>query len=88
MIAPKPDLTALTGNYRKIPVLQIGAHIYCDTKLMIREIEERCPDTPLTPPELQGAAEMIADWADYRLFQHAAAPTFLKSVIWYRKISR
>src|SRR6202023_112131 len=26
----KPDLTALTGGYRKTPVLQIGADIYCD----------------------------------------------------------
>ena len=86
VIAPKPDLTPLTGGYRKIPVLQIGAHIYCDTKLMIREIEKRYPDTPLTPPALLGAAELLADWADYRLFSHAAAPVFLKSVNWCRKI--
>ena len=59
VIAPKPDLTPLTGGYRKIPVLQIGAHIYCDTKLMIREIEKRYPDTPLTPPALLGAAECL-----------------------------
>src|SRR5579871_4479546 len=25
MVMPKPDLTALTGGYRKTPVLQIGA---------------------------------------------------------------
>ena len=30
VIMPKPDLTALTGGYRKTPVLQIGADIYCD----------------------------------------------------------
>ena len=75
VIAPKPDLTPLTGGYRKIPVLQIGAHIYCDTKLMIREIEKRHPETALTPTELLGAAELIADWADYRLFSHAAGPS-------------
>ncbi|HEX3451354.1 MAG TPA: glutathione S-transferase N-terminal domain-containing protein, partial [Isosphaeraceae bacterium] len=33
-IMPKPDLTALTGGYRKTPVLQIGADIYCDTALI------------------------------------------------------
>jgi hypothetical protein len=32
-VMPKPDLTALTGGYRKTPVLQIGADIYCDTSL-------------------------------------------------------
>ena len=30
-IMPKPDLTALTGGYRKTPVMQVGADIYCDT---------------------------------------------------------
>ena len=33
VIMPKPDLTALTGGYRKTPVLQIGADIYCDSQL-------------------------------------------------------
>ena len=31
MIAPKPDLTPLTGGYRGTPVLQIGADVYVDT---------------------------------------------------------
>ena len=75
VIAPKPDLTPLTGGYRKIPVLQIGAHIYCDTLLIIRELEKRFPETPLTPPHLAHAAEMIADWADHRVFSNAAMPT-------------
>ena len=78
VVAPKPDLTPLTGGYRKIPVLQIGAHIYCDTKLMIREIEKRHPATPLTPPELLGAAELLADWADHRLFANAATPSIFE----------
>lgn len=75
VVAPKPELTKLTGGYRKIPVMQIGAHIYCDTLLIIRELEKRFPDTPLTPPHLAHAAEMIADWADHRVFSNAAMPT-------------
>ncbi len=75
MIAPKPDLTPLTGGYRRIPVLQMGAHIYCDTKLIISQIERTHTDTPLTPAPLQGVADMIADWADHRMFSHAAMPT-------------
>ena len=39
MVMPKPDLTALTGGYRKTPVLQIGADIYCDTSCIARELE-------------------------------------------------
>ena len=38
VIMPKPDLTALTGGYRKTPVLQIGADIYCDSQLIMREL--------------------------------------------------
>jgi len=76
--APKPDLTPLTGGYRKIPVLQIGAHVYCDTKLIIREIESRYPATPLTPPELVGAADLLSDWADHRLFSNAASPAIFE----------
>ena len=75
VVAPKPDLTPLTGGYRRIPVLQIGAHIYCDTLLIIRELEKRFPDTPLTPPHLAHAAEMIADWTDHRMFANAAMPS-------------
>ena len=74
-IAPKPALTPLTGGYRRIPVLQIGAHVYCDTALMVRELERRFPEPYLTPPALLGAAEIVADWADHRLFSMAALPT-------------
>ncbi|RZI55153.1 MAG: glutathione S-transferase family protein, partial [Pseudomonas sp.] len=35
-IMPKPDLMPLTGGYRKTPVLQVGADIYCDTALIAR----------------------------------------------------
>ena len=46
-IMPKPDLMPLTGGYRKTPVLQVGADIYCDTQLIMLEIERRCPKPPL-----------------------------------------
>ena len=40
---PKPDLTPLTGGYRRTPVLQIGADIFCDTQLIVAELERRYP---------------------------------------------
>ena len=48
-IMPKPDLMPLTGGYRKTPVLQVGADIYCDTQLIMLEIEKRAPKPPLLP---------------------------------------
>ena len=49
MVMPKPDLTALTGGYRKTPVLQIDADIYCDSQLIMRELERRHPSPSLYP---------------------------------------
>ena len=49
MVMPKPDLTALTGGYRKTPVLQVGADVYCDTSLIALELERRQPEPTLFP---------------------------------------
>ena len=46
---PRPDLMPLTGGYRRTPVLQIGADIYCDTQCITRELERRFPEPPLVP---------------------------------------
>lgn len=79
-VAPKPELTPLTGGYRRIPVLQIGAHVYCDTALIAREIERRHPETPLTTPEWHGMAELLASWADRTLFG-MVAPVVIGEVL-------
>src|SRR5262249_12228056 len=65
VIMPKPNLTALTGGYRKTPVLQIGADIYCDSQLIMRELERRYP-TPSFYPAGHGAADALAWWAASR----------------------
>lgn len=43
---PRPLLDALTGGYRRVPVLQVGADIYCDTHLILRAIDRLQPGTP------------------------------------------
>src|SRR5438270_16915 len=55
-IMPKPNLTALTGGYRKTPVLQIGADIYCDSQLIMRELERRYPTPSFYPAAGVGLA--------------------------------
>jgi glutathione S-transferase len=75
-IAPKPALTALTGGYRRIPVLQIGADIYCDTRRILAELDRRFPVPGLVPPGTGGEAEMIAAWADRALFADALGLVF------------
>ena len=34
-LPPKPLLMPLTANYRRVPVLQIGADIHCDSQNII-----------------------------------------------------
>ena len=67
-IMPKPNLTALTGGYRKTPVLQIGADIYCDTALIANVLERIAPAPTLYPAEAEGIARTLAQWADSTLF--------------------
>ena len=64
MVMPKPDLTALTGGYRKTPVLQIGADIYCDTNCIARELEQRFPQPSFFPDGGPGLAFALAVWAE------------------------
>ena len=49
VVMPKPDLTELTGGYRRTPTLQIGADIYCDTKGIARVLERLHPEPALIP---------------------------------------
>jgi glutathione S-transferase len=76
-IMPKPNLTALTGGYRKTPVLQIGADIYCDSQLIMRELERRYP-TPSFYPAGRGAADALAWWAEKTTFLPAVSIAFAK----------
>ncbi|MBI5278071.1 MAG: glutathione S-transferase family protein [Burkholderiales bacterium] len=68
VIMPKPDVLALTGGYRRTPVLQVGADVYCDTALICDVLEHVRPDPTLYPPHLKGVCRIFAQWADSSLF--------------------
>lgn len=72
-IMPKPDLMPLTGGYRKTPVLQIGADIYCDTALIARLLDRLQPTPALYPAAQAAQLQMTARWADSALFSAAVA---------------
>ena len=82
VVMPKPDVLALTGGYRKTPLLQVANHVYCDTALIARVLERVQPEPTLYPDAL---AEITAEWADTALFDAAAAmstrPTTLDRVM-------
>ena len=72
-VMPKPDLVALTGGYRRAPVLQIGADVYCDTALIADVLEHLQPEPTLFPEPEKGLARILAQWADSQLFWAAMA---------------
>lgn len=72
---PKPDLLPLTGGYRKTPVMQIGADIYCDTQIIIRELERRFPQ-PTVFPYGKGLPYALALWADRAFFMPTVGVVF------------
>ena len=61
---PKPDLMPLTGGFRRTPVLQIGADVYCDTLRIAMELDRRCPEPPLLPESGTGFGGILATWAE------------------------
>lgn len=76
VIMPKPDLVPLTGGYRRIPVLQIGADVFCDSALIVRELEQRFGGPTLYPSGGSGFACAVEQWCDKGLFQSAVVAIF------------
>ena len=72
---PKPDLMPLTGGYRKTPVMQIGADIFCDTQIILRELERRYP-SPSFFPYGRGLPYALAFWSDRLFFMPSVGVVF------------
>lgn len=72
VICPKPELAVLTGGYVRIPVLQHGADIFCDTAAGIEALETLHPEPSLFPAPLGKGHRLLA--------QQAQGPTFFWAV--------
>jgi glutathione S-transferase len=73
-ILPKPDVLALTGGYRKTPILQIGADIYCDTALIAKKIDAVAPS--LYPAKQAASVLGLSQWIDSFIFGVAVRHVF------------
>ncbi|WP_346911223.1 glutathione S-transferase family protein [uncultured Roseibium sp.] len=67
-LPPKPMLAKLTGGYRRTPVMQIGADIYCDSQAILRELERRHPSPGFFPAGDEGLMWNLSRWTDGALF--------------------
>ena len=73
-IMPRPLLMPLSGGYRRTPVLQIGANVYCDTAVIARGLARHFGDEDLFAAGF--TANRVAEWADTQLFRVTVALNF------------
>ena len=73
-IMPRPHLMPLSGGYRKTPIMQIGANVFCDSQIIARRLADLAQDRTLF--ESGFAAERAAQWADSELFRIVVALNF------------
>ena len=59
-LPPRPLLSPLTGGYRRAPVLQVGADIYCDTNVILPALDRLHPEKTLYP---KGSEASRRAWA-------------------------
>ena len=65
----RPELLAMTAGYRRIPVMQIGADIYCDSQCILRELERRFPEPTFFPGHGKGIPWGVSRWTDVTMFE-------------------
>ena len=58
-LPPRPLLAPLTGGYRRVPVLQVGADIWCDTNIILPALERLFP-APASPSLYPAGSEGLA----------------------------
>lgn len=78
-IMPRPLLMPLSGGYRKTPVFQDGANVYCDSDVIVRMLAERSGNSSLYAHGF--AADRVAEWADTQLFRTAVALNFAPAAL-------
>ena len=61
---PRGTLDQLLGGYRRIPVLQRGAHFYCDTRLAFQALYDDDPSVT----HLTAIDETLREWAEREIF--------------------
>lgn len=73
---PRPALALLTGGYRRMPVAQIGADIFCDTRIIAAEIA-RLTNTPtLAVENLDEPHQQFVHHVDKLVFQAGMTQSF------------
>jgi glutathione S-transferase len=70
---PRAIVDPLAGGYRRIPVAQIGADVFCDTRLICAELANAAARPGLNPASLDAQALALAEKFDGEVFWAAVA---------------
>lgn len=65
---PRPNLDPLTGGYRRIPVAQIGADIFCDTAIIGEEVAALTGSAALDKSQVDSEALALMIRAEKEVF--------------------
>ncbi len=65
---PRPNLDPLSGGYRRIPIGQIGADVFCDTFVIAQEVARLAGAPELDPEQAAGEAAEIVERAEGEVF--------------------
>ncbi len=65
---PRPNVDPLSGGYRRIPIAQIGADIFCDTFVIAQEVANLASAPELDPERVNADAAAIIDQAEGDVF--------------------
>ena len=72
-LPPRPLLFPMTGGYRRTPVMQIGADVYCDSACINLTLERLHPAPTVVPPGHEATCAGLAEWAGAELFRSTVA---------------
>jgi glutathione S-transferase len=79
MMMPKPDVVSLTGGYRRTPILQIGADVYCDSALICDVLEHIQPQPTLYPAAHKGLARIAVRRKSWATIRQSGSPLLCKT---------
>lgn len=65
---PRPIVDPLAGGYRRIPVAQLGADIFCDTRIITSEIAELCGRPEMAMENCSKEIQAFVDYIDSTVF--------------------
>lgn len=70
---PRPTIDPLSGGYRRIPIAQIGADVFCDTQIISAEVAQLAGIAGLNPETISSKETEFIDHVDHKVFMAMAA---------------